>query len=293
MRDAFLLIALAVLAGGATIAWLVPIATLNVLSRLEAVRVSAGHAYGPGPRHGLDVYLPAKAVTDRPVAVFFYGGGWEEGDRALYRFVGAALASRGIVTMIPDYRVYPEVCFPGFLQDAAQAVRWAQEHATEFGGDPGRMVVVGHSAGAHIAAMLAFDRQWLAEVGLDATRDLAGMAGLAGPYDFLPLNTLTLEEIFGPEHEHPLSQPINYVCGGEAPVFLVTGSKDNIVDPGNTARLAACIQAHDGEVNARFHSRVDHASILGAFARPLRLLAPVLDEIAGFIHALPSRRSVS
>lgn len=292
MRDALVLVALCVLAGGAGIIWLLPVATLNLLSRLEAARVSTGHAYAPGPRHGIDVYLPPKTGMDRPVVVFFYGGGWEEGDRALYRFVGAALASRGIVTIIPDYRVYPDVRFPGFLQDGAQAVRWAHDHAAQFGGDASRLVLVGHSAGAHIAAMLAFDREWLAGVGLNATRDIAGMAGIAGPYDFLPLNSATLKDIFGSGQELPLSQPINHVMGGEAPVFLVSGTTDSIVDPGNSTRLAARIQAYGGEVETRFHARVSHASVLGAFARPLRLLAPVLDEITGFVRDRSSRRSV-
>lgn len=286
------LIALAVLAIGAGALALVPVAALNALSRLESVRVVSGRHYAEGERHGVDIYAP-QSGTGLPVVVFFYGGGWEEGDRALYRFVGSALASRGIVTVIPDYRVYPEVRFPHFLEDGARAVLWARDHAGEFGGDPSRLVLAGHSAGAHIAAMLAFDPQWLAAVGLNSRHDLAGMAGLAGPYDFLPLHSETLMAIFGPESERPLSQPINFVTGGEVPVFLATGTDDHAVDPGNTTRFAARIREHDGKADTRLYERLSHRSIIGAIAPPLRWLAPVLDDTAAFVQRVTRRGEVS
>ncbi|MDR6951506.1 acetyl esterase/lipase [Ancylobacter sp. 3268] len=298
MREAWP-VALAVLAGGAATAtaaaWTAPLATLNTLARLENVRTIPALAYAEGARHGVDVYAPAPAPSsagDRfPVVVFFYGGGWEGGERGFYRFVGAALASRGIVAVIPDYRVYPEVRFPDFVKDAAQAVRWARDHAGAFGGDGRRLVLAGHSAGAHIAAALHFDRQWLEGAGLDARRDIAGLVGLAGPYDFLPLRSRTLEAIFGPEPGRALSQPINFVQGGEAPAFLATGPSDDTVDPGNTARLAARIRACGGEVIVRVYERVDHRTLLGAFSRPLRLLAPVLDDMSAFIHEVTGREA--
>ncbi|GLK84091.1 alpha/beta hydrolase [Ancylobacter defluvii] len=295
MREAWP-VALAVLAGGAATAaaaWVAPLATLNTLARMENVRTIPGLAYAEGARHGVDVYVPATGGNRLPVVVFFYGGGWEGGDRGLYRFVGTALASRGIVAVIPDYRVYPEVRFPDFLKDAAQAVRWARDHAGGFGGDGHRLVLAGHSAGAHIAAALHFDRQWLQGVGLDAGRDIAGLVGLAGPYDFLPLHSRTLEEIFGPEPGRALSQPINFVRGGEAPAFLATGPVDDTVDPGNTARLAARIRARGGEVIATVYERIGHRTILGAFSRPLRLLAPVLDDTSAFIHDVTGREARS
>lgn len=291
MREALFIALAGLAAGGATLA-LAPVATLNALSRLEDVRVIADQAYAEGERHGVDVYAP-RGASRLPVVVFFYGGGWEEGERALYRFVGAALASRGIVTVIPDYRVYPGVRFPGFLEDAAQAVAWTRRHVHEFGGDPARIVLLGHSAGAHIAAMLAFDPQWLAGVGLDARRDLTGMAGLAGPYDFLPLRSPTLMEIFGPEPERPRSQPINFVTGAEVPVFLASARADRAVDPGNSARLAARILQQGGRAQTRFYERLDHRSIIGALSLPLRWLAPVLDDTAAFIHRVTGEEEVS
>lgn len=287
-----LLIALALLAIGAGTVAAAPVAVLNALSRLEDAQVTLGHHYAEGERHGVDIYRP-ESGTGLPVVVFFYGGGWEEGDRARYRFVGTALAGRGIVTLIPDYRVYPQVRFPDFLDDGARAVRWARDHAREFGGDPSRIVLVGHSAGAHIAAMLTFDPQWLAKIGLDSRRDLAGMAGLAGPYDFLPLHSETLMDIFGPEPGRPLSQPINFVAGGEVPVFLATGAEDASVDPANSARFAARIRAHGGRADTRSYKNISHRTIVGAIAPPLRWLAPVLDDMAGFVHRVTGREGVS
>lgn len=286
MARAWSLLVAAAILGCAAAAWLAPLAVLNAFARAEDCSERTGLSYADGPRHGLDVYVPAGPGQGRPVVVFFYGGGWEEGERGSYRFIAAALAGRGFVTVVPDYRVYPQVRFPAFLQDAALAVRWAHDHAAQFGGDGGRLVLVGHSAGAHIAAMLTFDRQWLADVGLDATRDLRGMVGLAGPYDFLPLHSRTLEAIFGTGPALERTQPITFVDGGEAPVFLATGAHDATVDPGNTERLAARIRARGGRVDTRLYGWVDHRTLIGAFGWPLRPLAPVLADTAAFIRSV-------
>lgn len=292
MRE-LVFVALALLAGGTATAFVAPVAALNTLSRLEDVVATTDLAYAEGPRHGVDVYAPAGGGTGRPVVVFFYGGGWEEGERANYRFVGAALASRGIVVVIPDYRVYPQVRFPDFLKDGAKAVSWAHAHAASFGGDAARLVIAGHSAGAHIAAMLAFDPQWLDAEGIDARRDIARMVGLAGPYDFLPLHSATLKAIFGPQDQLARTQPINFVSGGEAPAFLAAGAADVTVDPANTARMVARIRARGGRVTTHLYERLDHRTVLGAFARPLRFMSSVLDDVSGFVHEVTTREGAA
>jgi len=191
-----------------------PVAILNTISGSLKVKEFRALSYGPGARERVDIYAPKGRERDLSAIVFFYGGGWEEGDRAMYRFVGTALASRGSVVAIPDYRVYPEVRFPGFVEDGARAVRWVRDNVERFGGDPGRIVVAGHSAGAHIAAMLAIDGRWLRAEGMD-NRSLCGLVGLSGPYDFLPLHSEKLKVIFGAADKRPLSQPINFVEAGE------------------------------------------------------------------------------
>ncbi len=259
-----------------------PLDVLNAIGGLGSHGETCALAYGPDPRHRLDVYTPPGGLP-APVVVFFYGGGWAEGDRHLYRFLGAAMARRGFVTVIPDYRVYPQVRFPAFLEDAARAVHWVRAEAGAFGGDPARLVLMGHSAGAHLAAMLALDRQWLGAYGLIPARDLRGLVGLAGPYDFLPLRTAVLQAIFGPERLWPMSQPIRFVDGRGPPAFLATGRVDRVVDPGNSVRLAERINTAGGRAQLRLYSRVGHATLLGAFSPVLRPLAPAAREVARFI----------
>ena len=269
-----------------------PVDLLNAIARIGAPHPRRAIRYGLRPRHVLDIY-PAATDGPSPVIVFFYGGGWEEGERGDYFFVGSALAARGFTAVIPDYRVFPEVRFPAFIEDVAEALRWTVDHIAEFGGDPRRVIVMGHSAGAHIAAMLAFDRKWLARVNLDASRDLNAMIGLAGPYDFLPLHSQTLKEIFGPEKYLAATQPINFVGLDVPPSFLATGRNDRSVDPGNTSRLAERIRLLGGDAETKLYDHVNHRTLIGAFARPLRFLAPVLDDVVGFAlkHSRPGALS--
>jgi acetyl esterase/lipase len=252
--------------------------------RAEALR------YGDAPRQMLDVYRPRHA-TRAPLAVFFYGGSWQNGSRELYAFLGRALAAQGIVTVVPDYTLYPEARFPGFLEDAARAVAFAREHASSWGADPQRLVLMGHSAGAYMAAMLAFDRQWLAQAGLDAHRDVAALVGLAGPYDFLPIESRVLQTIFGGP-DRPETQPITFVTGREAPALLVSAQRDTLVDPGNTQRFAARIREFGGRVEERAYGRVNHFTLIGAFAPGLRLLAPVMRDVDDFIWRITGRTAL-
>ncbi len=263
---------------------------LNLVARIGSARPYSGIRYGHSRRHVLDVYRPQSRGRS-PVIVFFYGGGWEEGERTRYFFVGSALAAQGFTTVIPDYRLYPEVCFPGFVEDAAAVIRWTVDHIADFGGDRRRVIVMGHSAGAHIAALLAFDRTWLARVDLDAHVDLSAMIGLAGPYDFLPLRTQALKRIFGPEKDLAATQPINFVDAGAVPVLLATGKLDRIVEPGNTLRLAERIRAVGGEVEVRLYDRVGHRALIGAFSKPLRFLAPVCADAVGFARRQIDRQA--
>ena len=258
-------------------------AVLLALAAPGGVSVKHDLTFAAGPRGKLDVYLPGTPAPGAPVAVFIYGGAWQSGDKGLYRFVGTTLASRGILTVIPDYRVYPQVRYPDFLRDNALAVRFVKQHAREWGGDPARLFLIGHSAGAYNVAMLALDRRWLGEVGLDPRRDVAGVVGLAGPYDFLPLRDEKLRIIFGPKDMRPDTQPMNHVDGQAPPMLLLAGSKDYVVNPGNTTRLAAAIQRSGGEAEARLYPGIDHDGVLTAILSPLRHRAPVLAAIVDFV----------
>ncbi len=262
-----------------------PTGVLNATAPRGGITVTRDLAYGGDPRQRLDVYAPDAATggADAPVAVFFYGGGWTEGSKDQYGFVARALARRGIVTIVPDYRVYPQVRFPDFVTDGAAATRWARDNARRYGGNPRRLVVIGHSAGGYIAAMLALDPEYLHAVGLDPGRDLAGCVGLAGPYDFLPLGTDELRAIFGPSDHLARTQPINFATATAPPMLLVTGQSDDTVYPRNSVHLAARIRERGGRAATIVYPRVGHRLLIGAFSRPLRFLAPVLDDVSGFI----------
>jgi len=247
-----------------------------------------GLRYGSGPRQLLDVYRPRHA-RGAPLIVFFYGGSWQRGSRDLYPFLGASLAAQGIVTVVPDYALFPAARFPEFLQDSARAVAFAREHAREWGADPERVVLMGHSAGAYNAAMLTFDPQWLAAEGLRASRDIGGLVGLAGPYDFLPIRGRILQRIFGGANRVE-TQPITFVTGHEAPALLIAAKRDTLVDPANSERLAAKIRDMGGRAEARLYGRVNHYTLLGSFAPALRMLAPTMREVTDFVWRVTSRR---
>ncbi len=214
-----------------------PATLLNATVASHGVSVTQDVAYAEGPRRRLDIYRPFGAGK-APMIVFLYGGSWRTGSKEMYRFVALPLAARGAVVVVPDYRLYPEVAFPAFLDDNARAVAWAAAHATELGGDPSRVFLVGHSAGAYNAAMLGLDPRLLAAAGYDRRR-LAGVVGLAGPYDFLPITGDDIKPVFATVGDGPLSQPISYVDGRNPPMLLLAGDADTTVNPRNTFALAA------------------------------------------------------
>jgi acetyl esterase/lipase len=240
-------------------------------------------AYGDNARQRLDVYRPRSAAgAPAPVIVFFYGGRWQSGGKGWYRIVGRTLAALGYAVVIPDYRLYPDVKFPAFLEDGAKAVRWTRDNAASFGGDARRIFVMGHSAGAYIAAMLALDPQWLNGVGLDAGRDIAGLIGVAGPYDFLPLRDPKLVDMFGGAGRQA-TQPISFANGRKPPALLLTGDADTIVDPGNSARLAEALRRNGNDASEVIYPRFGHITIMAAFLPLLGRFFPALADVQAFV----------
>jgi len=241
-------------------------------------------AYGHGAQHRLDVYVPHKPDAARSVVVFWHGGRWSYGDKSDYRFVGAALAGLGCVAMLPNYRHYPEVKMPGFMDDAARAAQWAYEHAVDYGADPHRLFLMGHSAGAHMAALVTLDRRYFARLA-PPTPHIAGVIGLSGPYDFLPLQEPDVKDMFGPPPLYPESQPINFVRADAPPMLLVHGLKDDTVWPKNSRNLAAALQKLGVPVTLDLFPKLSHADTAAALSAPLRGRAPILAAIGAFIDA--------
>jgi acetyl esterase/lipase len=231
----------------------------------------------------LDLYSPDENTTSappRPVIVFIYGGGWQSGTKEEYAFVASTLVRQGYVVVIPDYRLFPEVRFPEFVSDAADALRWTFDNIGQYGGDPSNVFVMGHSAGGEIAALLHYDESYLQTAG---TRQRpCGFIGLSGPYDFLPLVGGPLEDIF-PLATRASSQPINFVTGDEGPALLIHGYLDNTVKPRNSAKLVELVTAAGGQAQLVIVPERKHASIVLSLASPLSWLAPVADDVGAFI----------
>ena len=246
-------------------------------------------AYGDDARQKLDIYLPKQNVAGgSAVLIFFHGGSWRDGEREGYGFLGRAFASRGFVTVIADYRKSPAVRFPAFVEDTAAAIAWVHANIAKHDGDAGRIFVMGHSAGAHIAMMAALDPQWLAAQNL--TPDvIKGFIGLAGPYDFLPLTSDSSKMALGQWPDLTETQPITYARGDAPPLLLLTGDKDTVVQPRNSKILSEKIQALGGQQQLKIYPGVGHADIIMGVARPFRQKAPVVADVVNFINAHSQR----
>jgi acetyl esterase/lipase len=240
-------------------------------------------AYGADPLQRLDVYIPDKpADHPHPLVVFWHGGRWEFGDKKEYRFVGAALAELGFVTVVANYRMYPQVKLAGFMADAARAAAWAALHAGEYQADPAHCFFMGHSSGAHMGALLTLDPRFFAAVDQPIPA-ITGFIGLSGPYDFLPLREADLQDMFGPPDRYALSQPINFVHAGAPPMLLVQGGRDTTVAPFNATHLAAALRDRGVPVTLRMYPKLSHAGTVAALSELGRGIAPVLTDIKTFV----------
>ena len=267
-----------------------PLGTLNAVIPGSSYTLSANVAYGPLPRQRLDIYRPTAAAPAAgwPVLVFFYGGSWNRGEKADYKFVGEALASRGVLTLVADYRLYPSVRYPDFLKDSALALGYGLNEAKPLGGDAKRVFVMGHSAGGYNAAMLALDARWLSGTG-HAPAELAGFIGLAGAYDFLPMTNPDAQPVFFHPHYPPNTQPIEFALVSAPRTFLGAAVKDSLINPQrNTVGLADRLKSAGVPVTLRMYEGVSHITLLASLAWPLRFLAPTLEDVVAFIGATPA-----
>jgi acetyl esterase/lipase len=238
-------------------------------------------AYGPAARHKLDIYAPRASEGPRPIVFFVYGGSWMDGDRHNYGFAGRALAALGYVTVIADYRLVPEVEYPGFLEDGAAAFAWVAGHIGRYGGDAQRMALMGHSAGAYNAVMLALDPTYLKRAGLlDRVRCVVG---LSGPYDFFPFDGPISLRTFGAVRDPKTTQPINHVTPASPPMLLGHGGKDRLVLPRNSIALAQCLRQAGVAAEEAHYPGLGHAEPLLALSRSARGMAPVLADVAAFL----------
>ena len=257
----------------------------NAPTQFDRIDRHADLPYGQDPRQRLDVYSPRHA-QNRPVVIFWYGGSWVKGKKSDYRFVGTTLAEHGIVAVLPDYRLYPQVSFPAFDEDGARAVAWVEQHVQEFGGDPHRIVVMGHSAGGHTAAFLAFNHEFLRKFGADPN-SIVGLVGLSGTYVLVP-ETPTERATFPPPYTEADWQPIRFVDAHSPPTLLLHGADDKEVLPQEAIELRDAMLRDHLQVELDLYPHRGHGDTVASFAPVTRWRTPALQDTLTFINSVTS-----
>lgn len=275
LRAAIVSIALLALAGcsGAQI--------LNATIPRGGYTIHKDIAYGTEPLQKLDIYVPEK--KNGCTVLFFYGGSWQTGSKDMYLFAGQAFASLGCVTAVADYRRYPAVSFPVFVEDSARAAVWVHNHIAAYGGDAGKLFLAGHSAGAYNAMMLATNTKFLHAAG-GTSAWIKGVIGIAGPYDFLPMSDPKIIALFSTAKDTE-TQPVTFVHKGMPPVFLATGDRDTDVLPRNSIRLKAKLEKTGNKVELHTYPGIDHVGIITSLAPLFRARTTLLQDIGTFIRS--------
>ena len=271
--------------------------SLNLGDRVLGDRVAAtlevaGKPSGAGERNKLYIWVPtvSKRTEKLPVLVFLYGGGWYSGVRDDYGFAGRAFAKQGFVVVIPDYRIVPEGHWPDFLHDSAAAVAWTDAPIARYGGDPDRIALSGHSAGAYNAMMLALDPRWMKAAGSDASV-IRGVAALAGPADFYPFEKGGRADVaMGDIRPVEQTQPITFVRADAPPLWLGHGTADTVVRVRNSQRLAAAMHKVGGSATLREYGGLSHNDLVMALTKPLAYKGPILPEMTDFLRGVTARR---
>lgn len=254
----------------------------NLPAKLSDTKILRDVAYGDDPWETLDIYLPSISHSEPlPVLVFFYGGSWMDGSKDQYEFVGENFANQGYITVIADYRKYPQVKFPTFVEDGAKAVAWTVNHMGQYGGED-RVFISGHSAGAHIGALMTADERYLQTHHL-TTKSIKAFAGLAGPYDFVPYEE-NYKDMFGPPENYPQMQVTTFIEGDEPPMLLLWGADDDLVGRRNLDLLVARIEARQGVVETKIYPNMGHVDILSGMVWFLKSKGPVVTDVVDFFR---------
>ena len=262
-----------------------PLGYVNAFVQRDKFDLSRDLAYGSLERHKLDVYTPNRA-NKAPVIFYVHGGSWRNGDKSDYPFLADAFIEKGFLFVAINYRLAPAVQFPAFVEDAALAFKWVKSNIAQYGGDANRIFLMGHSAGGHIASLLALDPAYLRAVGLERNA-MRAFIGLAGPYDFLDFleGDKPTQEVMGPREQWPRTQPVNFVDGLQPPMLLMQGLADKTVDPRHPLWLEERVKPKGGKLEIKHYEGVDHAGIIGAMARASRFIEPkILPDLLGYLE---------
>ena len=276
-------------------------AVLDTVDRLtggtRGVAKLAQVSTGDHPAQKVIIWGPedrSSASAPLPVLMFAHGGSWRSGDPEDYGFIARALVPEGFLVVLSGYRLVKESAkdgvYPAMIEDTAEAVARTRTAVAQYGGDPDRIVIMGHSAGAYNVVMTGLERVWLEErgVSLDAVR---GVVGLSGPYDFYPFTSDSTKAAFGPASDPEATQAFNHVRGDAAPMLLIHGEKDTLVRPRNSRELAKLLETAGGEAQLKLYPEMEHNDPLIAFASPWRDRRDVVETIATFARDVTAEPS--
>lgn len=274
-------------------------AVLSAVDRITGgsgeARLVASISTGDHPAQKLIVWGPEAEAGSReslPVLVFVHGGSWRSGDPSDYGFIGRAFVPKGFVVVLAGYRLHPDGKYPSMVEDTAEAVAWTAREISQYGGDANRIVIAGHSAGAYNVVMTALEERWLGRKGL-STKDVAGVIGLSGPYDFYPFDSESTVDAFGHAAEPETTQPIAHVRADSPPALLIHGANDTLVRPRNSQELAGRMVAAGGDVQTHFYPAMEHNDPLISLASPWRNSRDVDETIAEFARSVTARDTTS
>ena len=247
------------------------------------IQEAADLPYGKHQLQKLDVVWSAED-SNTPVVIFFHGGSWRWGVKDFHREIGWEFAKHGVTCVIADYRLYPEVRFPAFVEDAAQVVKWVRHNIGRYGGDPEKVFVMGHSSGAHIVSHLALDEKHLQAVGGDFSW-IKGVIGMSGPYTFQPSEEWFYDDVFFPQADSPRVVPISLVDGDEPPFLVLHGKFDYLVDVKQSEEFVKRIEEKGGEVKKRIFHLHGHFSMMRRLTSWHIPPRGILHEVLDFIKA--------
>jgi acetyl esterase/lipase len=245
-------------------------------------------AFDPGMEPRLDVYWPTTG-DEHPVLVFVHGGSWKDYDKDLFAPVAMKLVPEGMVVVIPDYTHYPDAGYEQMAAEVAAALNWTLESIQDYGGDPSRVVVAGHSAGGHLASLALLDERFLAVHGRSAT-ELCGLVGMSGVYDVQAeydyyarqgVMPQLIAEVMGGGDNLAAASPVRYVRPDLPPVLLIHGTEDETVPPSIAREFHTALKQAGAESRLDLMAGVGHSDyLLDALGRER---APLVAGLIAFV----------
>jgi len=256
-----------------------PANLLNLVTPSGSFSKASDISYGTLERHTLDIYAPDKPRAGAPIVMFTHGGSWTDGSKNLYKFFAEGLTSEGFEVVVPNYRLYPEVKYPGFIEDTALAASFT---AMRYPDRP--LVLIGHSAGAYNTLMTILDERYFRELGVDMCRTISGVVSMSAPTGIIPLAEEPYITIF-PDRFTKTDAPLNIVKSATPPILFLHGGDDNTVYPRNSSELADKIVARGGQAEVKLYPKLNHTDVVKVMSRHFDGGSELKSDLVDFLAA--------